>query len=218
MPNNATPQKQNFQRILDAKLDEISRESETPHLLLHACCAPCSSYVLEYLTSYFRISIDFYNPNITDHDEYEKRRGELARLISEMPLSNPVTLLDFSGYDPDAFQRCARGNESAPERGARCQACISLRLAHTLSLAREIHADFVTTTLTISPHKDADFINATGARLAEKFGTVWLFSDFKKRGGYARSIVLSREYHLYRQNFCGCEFSRAAAEARRKEN
>ena len=207
----------NYQLETDRILAQLPAE-RTPTLFLHACCAPCSSYVLEYLSRYFAITLFFYNPNISPEAEYLHRKAELCRLVQELPLGNPVTVVD-GDYLPERFYALAKGLEQEPERGARCQKCIGHRLEETFraAVALEISPDFVCTTLTISPHKDAVFINTRGAELAEQYGIPWLPTDFKKKGGYQRSIVLSREYDLYRQNFCGCVYSRLEAERREKE-
>lgn len=202
----------NYQLALDGILAKLPQE-RVPSLFLHACCAPCSSYVLEYLSQYFAITLFFYNPNISPESEYQYRRKELIRLVQEMSLVHPVTV--FSGeYEPERFFTLAKGREQEPERGMRCQKCIAHRLEESFRTAAylKVKPDFVGTTLTISPHKDAAFINMVGAALAEQYGVPWLFSDFKKKGGYQRSIVLSREYHLYRQAFCGCVYSQHKSE------
>lgn len=200
-----TLQKLNYQRELERVLQSIPT-GKTPILFLHACCAPCSSYVLEYLSRYFTIIIYFYNPNIMPEQEFSYRLSELRRLLQEMPLSGTVSVI-ARNWEPERFLSLAKGLEQEPERGERCRRCIGLRLEETFRAAKAASADYVTTTLSISPHKDAQFINEKGAALAEQYGVPWLFSDFKKKGGYQRSIVLSREYDLYRQNFCGCVFS-----------
>lgn len=195
----------NYQKKLEEQLETLCG---TPRLLLHACCAPCSSYVLEYLSRYFAITLFFYNPNIDDAAEYRKREAELARLAAALPHENPITFL-AARYDPAEFFEIARGLEAAPEGGARCMRCYELRLAETAQAARDGGFDYFTTTLSISPHKNAEALNQLGERLGETYGISYLYADFKKRGGYQRSIVLSREYSLYRQNFCGCRYSRA---------
>lgn len=202
------PSKINYQLETDRILAQLPEDRE-PMLFLHACCAPCSSYVLEYLSQYFAITLFFYNPNIAPESEYLHRKEELRRLVQELPLGHPVTIMD-GDYFPERFDALAKGLEHERERGARCQNCIGHRLEETFrsAAALEQKPDFVCTTLTISPHKDAAFINETGAALAEQYGIPWLYSDFKKKGGYQRSIVLSREYALYRQNFCGCVYSK----------
>ncbi|MCM1488802.1 MAG: epoxyqueuosine reductase QueH [Firmicutes bacterium] len=180
-------------------------------LLLHGCCAPCSSYVLEYLTEFFDITLLYYNPNISPLDEYNKRIGEVKRLISEMPLSCEVKLLE-GRYDPEAFFAAAKGLEHLPEGGERCFKCYRLRLEEAARAAKEGGFDFFTTTLSVSPHKNAEKLNEIGQELEKTYGVRYLFADFKKREGYKRSIELSRMYGLYRQNYCGCVFSRKNSE------
>lgn len=199
----------NYGRMLDDKLEELRRIGEKPSLLLHACCAPCSSHTLLYLYGYFNITVYFCNPNIAPEEEYEFRKAELKRLISELSLDVPVIDED---YNPAPFYELAKGLENLPERGERCQKCISFRLRKTAELARKIHADYFTTTLTISPHKDSSFINVCGGGLAEEYGIPYLFSDFKKHDGYKHSIQLSAQYNLYRQNYCGCIYSKKVME------
>lgn len=197
-------QKRNFQ----LEMERILNAAETPpHILLHACCAPCSSAVLERLTKYARITLFFYNPNILPETEYRFRLEELQRLLREMPLSGRVELLE-GAYEPERFLAFAKALADEPERGERCRQCIRLRLEMAAKTALEIGADYFATTLTVSPHKDAPFINAAGFAAAEQFGIPWLPSDFKKKEGYKRSIQLSAEYRLYRQNYCGCPFSK----------
>ncbi len=197
----------NYGRMLDDKLDELRKSGEKPSLLLHACCAPCSSHTLLYLYSFFNITVYFCNPNIAPEEEYDFRKAELKRLISELSLN--VTMID-EDYNPAPFYELAKGLESLPERSERCQKCIAYRLRKTAELAKKIHADFFTTTLTISPHKDSDFINRCGGAFAEEYGIPYLFSDFKKHDGYKHSIQLSAQYNLYRQNYCGCVYSKGA--------
>ena len=206
-----TEQKVNYQVILDKELKNIERNGKIPVLLLHVCCAPCSSYVLEYLNKYFRILIYFYNPNISPSKEYEYRLNEVKRLVEEMPLQNPVEIIEGK-YEPEIFYNLAKGLEVEPERGERCRKCISQRLKQAAYAAKELNADYFTTTLTISPHKDSSFINSSGREISQYTGITYLFSDFKKRNGYKRSIQLSAEYNLYRQNFCGCIYSKNNSE------
>lgn len=201
--------KVNYGLMLDKKLEELQKDGEKPSLLLHACCAPCSSYVLEYLHERFEITLYFCNPNIAPEEEYEYRKNELKRLVREMGLDISVIEED---YDPEPFYRLAKGLGELPERGERCRRCIGYRLKMAGAKAAELHSDYFTTTLTISPHKDCAFINECGARVSAECGVEYLFSDFKKHEGYKRSIELSREYDLYRQNYCGCVYSRAARE------
>ena len=201
-------QKINYGRMLDEKLSQLRDSGEKPSLLLHACCAPCSSYTLEYLHEYFNITLFFFNPNIAPEKEYLYRAAELKRLVTEMQLDIPVI---EAVYDPEPFFQLAKGLEECPERGERCRRCIAFRLRAAAEKAAEIHADFFTTTLTISPHKDCSFINLCGGEISQECGIPYLFSDFKKHDGYKRSIELSRIYNLYRQNYCGCVFSKLNA-------
>ena len=199
------PPKTNYQLVLDNTLKELSANGTNPRLLLHACCAPCSSYVLEYLTRYFDITVFFYNPNISPESEYIHRDTEIKRLISEMC---PGVSLIEGRYDPKEFFDIAKGLENEPERGARCLKCYRLRLMETALTAKAGGFDYFTTTLTISPQKDSAVLNLIGKEISETVGVPYLFSDFKKRGGYKRSIELSAQYSLYRQNYCGCIFSK----------
>lgn len=201
--------KVNYQKELDKVIDKIQRDGITPTLLLHVCCAPCSSYCLEYLSQYFKIIVFFYNPNISFKEEYDYRLSEEKRLIGEMKFKNPVEIID-SRYDPNEFFSAVKGLENEPEGGRRCLECFRLRLRESCKKAKEIGADYITTTLTISPLKNAQALNEIGSECAKEYGVSWLFSDFKKREGYKRSIVLSQEYDLYRQNYCGCAFSKQA--------
>lgn len=207
--------KVNYQKELDKVIDKIQRDGITPTLLLHVCCAPCSSYCLEYLSQYFKIIVFFYNPNISFKEEYDYRLSEEKRLIGEMKFKNPVEIID-SRYDPNEFFSAVKGLENEPEGGRRCLECFRLRLRESCKKAKEIGADYITTTLTISPLKNAQALNEIGSECAKEYGVSWLFSDFKKREGYKRSIVLSQEYDLYRQNYCGCVFSRQAGGLRTK--
>ena len=193
----------NYQKELDKILDKI--KDTKPTLLLHSCCAPCSSYVLEYLSQYY------YNPNIDSKEEYEKRVHEQQRLVKEMNL--PIKVID-AGYDPQTFFDMAKGYEEEPEGGKRCYRCYKLRLDQAAALAAREGFDYFTTTLTISPLKNAVWLNELGTKAGELSGATFLSSDFKKKGGYQRSIQLSKEYDLYRQNFCGCIFSKRESEER----
>ena len=196
----------NYQKELDKVIAQNRREGKTPRLLLHVCCAPCSSYCLEYLSQYFEITVYYYNPNISIKEEYEHRLNEEKRLVSQMPFKNPVTIIE-GAYEPREFFDAVKGLENEPEGGKRCEKCFELRLGSAAKLASDMGFDYFTTTLTISPLKNAELLNTIGAREAERCGASWLYSDFKKREGYKRSIELSREYDLYRQNYCGCVFS-----------
>lgn len=206
----------NYQKVLEEELRRIAEAGTRPRLLLHACCAPCSSYTLEYLAAYFDITVLFYNPNILPESEYTFRASELRRYIDEAPCGKGIALR-VEPYDAAPFFEMARGLETLPEGGERCRKCYRLRLAETARIAAAERFDYFCTTLSISPHKDAEALNVIGGELAAECGVPYLFSDFKKKGGYARSIVLSREYGLYRQNYCGCVYSKRAAEERQHE-
>lgn len=196
----------NYQRELDKITAEIERDGKAPTLLLHACCAPCSSYCLEYLSRYFSITVLFYNPNIYPGDEYQKRAAEVRRLISELKVKNEVSL-EVCDFFPDEFYEAVKGLEDCCEGGERCKKCFGLRLKKAAAYAKENSFDYFTTTLTISPLKNAQVLNEIGERVGEESGIKHLPSDFKKKGGYQRSIVLSKEHSLYRQDYCGCVFS-----------
>lgn len=204
-------QNRNYQKELEKKIEMQQREGVTPSLLLHSCCAPCSSYVLEYLAPYFKIYDFYYNPNISPKQEYEERREELKRLIEEMGLSASVIFLE-GDYHPEEFFAMAKGLEDLPEGGERCFRCYELRLREAAVKAKELRLDYFATTLTISPLKNAQKLNEIGERLAEEYGVAYLPSDFKKKNGYKRSVELSAQYELYRQNYCGCVFSKLQAE------
>ncbi|MBQ5446536.1 MAG: epoxyqueuosine reductase QueH [Lachnospiraceae bacterium] len=205
----------NYQKILDKEIEKIQKEKEKKTLLLHSCCAPCSSYVLEYLSKYFEITDLYYNPNIFPEEEYIYRSNELRRLIDEMPAKIPVKYISCE-YTPEDFNEIAKGREKEKEGGERCFLCYRLRLEKTAQIAMENNFDYFTTTLSISPLKNAEKLNEIGREMSEKYGVKYLYSDFKKRNGYKRSVELSKEYELYRQNFCGCVYSKA--EAIRREN
>lgn len=196
-------QKINYQRELDALIASLDK---TPRLLLHSCCAPCSSYCLEYLSQYFEITVLYYDPNIYPEEEFRKRAEEVRRLISQMPFKNHVSLV-VDDYDPDEFFDAVKGLEDAPEGGERCFVCYRLRLERAARYAAEHGFDYFCSTLSISPLKNAQKLNEIGSELSEIYKVPNLPNDFKKKGGYLRSIELSREYDLYRQNYCGCVFS-----------
>ena len=199
--------KRNYQKELEKEIRKWSELEVCPTILLHSCCAPCSSYCLEYLSKYAKITAFYYNPNITDRAEYEHRVAELKRLIEEMSMDNKAKFLEGS-YDQDSFYCIAKGLEGEPECGRRCIKCYELRLRKTAEEAVKGGYDYFTTTLTISPLKDAQVLNKLGIKLGEEYGVRYLSSDFKKSGGYQRSIELSRDFNLYRQNYCGCEYSK----------
>ncbi len=205
--------KRNFQKELDEIIEQNIAAGAVPKLLLHSCCAPCSSYVLEYLSRYFSITVLYYNPNISSREEYALRFAEQKRLIDEMTFENPVSLVEGE-YDPETFYVLGKGLEDCPERGERCHRCYRLRLEYTAKVAKDVGADYFATTLTLSPLKDASVLNAIGEELSGKYNVSYLPSDFKKRGGYQRSIELSREHSLYRQDFCGCIYSKQEAKKR----
>ncbi len=197
----------NYQKKLDELIEKLQKENAKPTLLLHACCAPCSSYCLEYLSNVFDITVLFYNPNIESEFEYNKRVDELIRFIDECRSIEGVNL-EILDYDNSEFYAAVEGMEDYEEGGARCFKCYELRLRKTAEYAKEHNFEYITTTLTISPHKNSDKINEIGLKVAEEFGLKYLLSDFKKNDGFKRSLELSKEYDLYRQNFCGCEFSK----------
>ena len=197
----------NYAKELDKIMDALRRENKRPTLLLHACCAPCLSAVLERLTAAFDVTVLFYNPNIAPEAEYEKRAAELARLIREMPAAQGVQMV-CAPYDAREFLDAVRGLEQVPEGGERCFACYRLRLEAAARYAKANGFDYFTTTLSISPLKNAAKLNEIGEALAAQYGVAHLPADFKKKEGYKRSIELSRAYGLYRQDFCGCVFSK----------
>ena len=193
----------NAQKNMDALIERAVSEGKAPSLLLHACCAPCSSYVLEYLSQYFHITVLYYNPNITFPEEYGYRLGEVERLIKEIPHKYPITLIR-GDYNPDEFFEAVKGLEDEPEGGARCAVCIPLRMEATARKAAAGGFEYFCTTLSVSPHKDAELINRTGESLQARFGVKWLPSDFKKRNGFLRTTQLCTEMGIYRQAYCGC--------------
>ena len=197
----------NYQKELEKLIEGQQKAGRVPRLFLHACCAPCSSYVLEYLSRFFSVTVFFYNPNISPKEEYEKRVSEIQRLISEMEYVHPVAFIEGE-YKPEDFYEMARGLEDVPEGGERCFRCYRLRMEEAARLAEQEGYDYFTTTLSISPLKNAGKINEIGQELSQIYKVEHLPSDFKKKNGYKRSIELSHEYGLYRQNYCGCVFSR----------
>jgi len=206
-------QKENYQRILDKTIEQLGKEGKVPSLLLHSCCAPCSSYVLEYLSEYFKITVLYYNPNISPKEEYEARVREQKRLIGEMDFTYPVSFLE-GNYVPEDFYEMAKGHENDKEGGERCFLCYEMRLCEAAEAAKMGNFDYFTTTLSISPLKNAQKLNEIGIRLAKEYGIAYLMSDFKKNNGYKRSVELSAEHHLYRQDYCGCVFSKREAKLR----
>ncbi|MFI3173694.1 MAG: epoxyqueuosine reductase QueH [Bacillota bacterium] len=213
MSNTPLPNKVNYQKKLEETLKEIAKKEEKPSLLLHSCCAPCSTYVLEYLAEKFKLTISYYNPNISPSEEYFLRAKELGHLIEEMQLSSRIDLR-IAAFDNMPFFELAKGKETEPEGGSRCVDCYRLRLAHTAALAKELQVDYFTTSLSISPHKNATLLNEIGEEQGGIFGIQYLYSDFKKKGGYLRSCELSKQYGLYRQEYCGCIFSKNNGQSR----
>ena len=212
--------RENYSQQLSKLIEKLQKEGEVPHLLLHACCAPCSSHCLEYLSKYFRITVFYYNPNISPKEEYTLRIEEIKRFFQEFKSEDEITLMEGK-YEPERFFQVVKGLEQEPEGGKRCEQCFKLRLSEAAKLAKELNADYYTTTLSISPLKNAELLNKIGKEEGDAIGVTHLPSDFKKKGGYARSIELSKEYNLYRQNFCGCVYSlqeAKAREAKRKES
>lgn len=196
-----------LEEIIKQTIEQKKNEGRIPSLLLHSCCAPCSSYVLEYLSDYFQITIFYYNPNISERSEYEKRVKEQKRLIEELPVKNRIFFKE-GNYNPTEYDRAVAGLEQLGERSKRCYSCYRLRLEKTAMVAQKEQFDFFTTTLSISPYKNAIWINEIGEELEEFYQVPFLYSDFKKKNGYKRSIELSTKYNLYRQDFCGCKYSK----------
>lgn len=215
-------QKRNYQKELEKIIEENRKKDIVPTLFLHACCAPCSSYCLEYLLQFFEITVFYYNPNISPKQEYQKRVKELEHLIERQEelsknavASYPIHFKE-GNYEPEKFYQMAKGMEELPEGGERCFACYKLRLQEAALEAAKGAYDYVTTTLSISPHKDAQKLNEIGEQMEKEYNVVWLPSDFKKKNGYQRSCELSKTFGLYRQDYCGCIFSKQEAERRKK--
>ena len=206
----------NYQKELEKIIEENRRSNKIPSLFLHSCCAPCSSYVLEYLSNFFSITVFYYNPNISPKEEYEHRVEEIRRLIGEMEFVHPVKFVE-GRYEPKEFFDMAKGLEDVPEGGERCFRCYRLRMEEAAKLAKEGGYDYFATTLTISPLKNAGKLNEIGEELEGIYKVSHLPSDFKKKNGYKSSIELSHEHGLYRQNYCGCVFSKREAMEREKE-
>ncbi|MBO6052342.1 MAG: epoxyqueuosine reductase QueH [Clostridia bacterium] len=206
---------ENYAKRFEEAIGEARASGKRPRLLLHACCAPCSSHCLEVLAEVYEITVFFYNPNIAPEEEHAFRLSELKRFVGEAGYR--TVAIDTPEYDPAPFEEMAKGLESLPEGGERCRRCYALRLRRTAEAARDGGFDAFTTTLSISPHKNAAWLNEIGLALSEEFGVPWLCSDFKKKDGYKRSIQLSAEYGLYRQDYCGCRFSREERERKNRE-
>ncbi len=194
----------NYDKLMEEQIKNIK---EGTHLLLHACCAPCSSAVLERIANYFKITIFYYNPNITDEEEYKKRIEEVKKLINSIKPKYKVSLIE-GNYEPEKFFEISKDLENEPERGKRCYKCYNLRLEETAKIAEKLKIPYFCTTLTLSPHKRVDWLNEIGERLDKEYTPTYLYSDFKKKDGYKRSIILSKELGLYRQDYCGCIYSK----------
>ncbi len=218
----------NFYAEFEKQIEDVSKLSKRPKLLLQACCCPCSSHCLEVLEGYFDISVYFYNPNIDEKQEYEKRLEELKRFTREADFALDVKVIE-GDYEPELFYEMAKGRENLPERGERCYDCYKLRLRKTAEYARDRGYDYFSTTLSISPYKNAEWLNEIGMELERKMretsgraedvkSPIFLFSDFKKKNGYKRSIELSEEYGLYRQDYCGCVFSKRDRDLKKSQN
>lgn len=188
-------------------LEEINKLKEPKKILLHSCCAPCSSYVITFLSNYFDITILYYNPNIQPKEEYEKRKKEQIRLIKSLNTKHKLDYLDCD-YDDDIYNKVIKGYEDCKEGGSRCHLCFNLRLEKTAILAKKHNYDYFCSTLTVSPHKNSKIINEIGSTISNKYNIKWLYSDFKKNEGYKQSIELSKKYELYRQDYCGCIYSK----------
>ena len=206
----------NYQKRMEELIARSCADGEVPRLLLHSCCAPCSSYCLMVLSEYFEVTVLYYNPNIYPEEEYRMRAREQERFIREFPTKHPVSFVE-GAYDTERFYAMAKGLEAEPERGARCTGCYELRLREAAEYAAKGEYDYFTTTLSISPMKDAERLNAIGGRLAEEYGVAYLYSDFKKKEGYKKSTEISREYGMYRQDYCGCVFSLREREHMREQ-
>ena len=196
-------EKQNFQLIMERQLETLKGGER---LLLHSCCGPCSSYVLDVLTKHFDVTLLYYNPNIYPSEEYQKRLAEQLRLLDEMPFEKSVSYMACE-YDEGEFLKAAKGLESEREGGVRCEKCFRLRLNKTAFEAQKNGFDYFTTTLSVSPHKNAQMLNEIGKELEKEYGVKYLYADFKKKDGYKKSVKLSEEYNLYRQDYCGCRFA-----------
>lgn len=203
--------KQNYQKRLEETIRLHQEKNSVPTLLLHSCCAPCSSYCLEYLSEYFKITVFYYNPNIYPEEEYGKRVEEQRRFIERLPVKHPISFVE-GAYDKERFYQMAKGLEDVKEGGERCFLCYELRLRESAKLAEQMGMDYFTTTLSISPLKNAEKLNEIGECIAKEYDVSYLSSDFKKKNGYQRSVELSEQYGMYRQNYCGCIFSKKQRE------
>lgn len=207
----------NYHKKMEEIISIIKKENKIYRLLLHSCCAPCSSYVLETLTPYFDITILYYNPNIEPFEEYLYRKEEEIRFIKEFPSINKIDIIDCD-YDNELFHEIATNLENAEEGGPRCFKCYNLRLEKTAQIAASNNYDYFATTLTVSPYKNSQKLNEIGSYLEKKYYVKYLYSDFKKNNGYKRSIELSKDYNLYRQDYCGCIYSKKARDSKKNQN
>lgn len=208
---NTNLENMNFSKELDKTIENIMASDKTPSLLMHSCCAPCSSYCLEYLSDFFDITVLYYNPNIFPKEEYEYRISEQERLINNLPVKNKIKFISTE-YTPNDFHNKIKGLEKEPEGGKRCEECFKIRLEYTANLAKEMGFDYFVTTLSISPLKNSKLLNKIGLEIEKKYGVKYLLSDFKKKNGYKRSVELSKIYELYRQDYCGCIYSKLERE------
>lgn len=199
--------KENYYLLFENQLNRIKEKGKVPTILLHSCCAPCSSHVITFLKDYFDITIIYYNPNIYPYEEYKKRKDEQIRLLNEIKSKNKLNIIDCD-YDNNIYEKTIKGLEKEKEGGSRCYKCFWLRLDKTAQIAKENNYDYFSTTLTISPYKNSTVINEIGKELETIYNITWLYSDYKKKDGYKKSIQLSKEYNLYRQNYCGCIYSK----------
>lgn len=207
----------NYAKIMDNIILELQKENKVPNLLLHSCCAPCSSHVIDTLHKYFNITIFYYNPNIEPESEYLKRKNEEINFIKKFPHQNKLEIID-SDYDNELYHQVVKGLENEKEGGARCMKCYYLRLDKTASKAKELGFDYFATTLTVSPFKNSAKINEFGEKLSQKYNIKYLYSDFKKKNGYKHSIELSKEYNLYRQDYCGCIYQKKERDEKKQQN
>lgn len=198
---------ENYYLLFEKQIEEIKNFPSVPNLLLHSCCAPCSSQVISTLTNFFNITILYYNPNIYPKEEYLKRKEEQKKLLNKIESINKLNIIDCD-YDNEVYEQTIKGLEKEKEGGSRCYKCFSLRLEKTAKIGEEKNYDYFSTTLTISPHKNSKIINIIGKSLEDKYNIKWLYSDHKKKDGYKKSIELSKKYNLYRQNYCGCIYSK----------
>ncbi|HAB66009.1 MAG TPA: hypothetical protein DCE23_01445 [Firmicutes bacterium] len=206
----------NYNKLMEEEISKIKETSKVPNILLHSCCAPCSSHVIDTLTPYFNITILYYNPNIEPYEEYLHRKEEEIRFINSYPNINKLDIIDCD-YDNKEFHEISKGLEQVKEGGARCLKCYNLRMEYTASKAKELNYDYFATTLTVSPLKNSTILNKIGERLSTKYNIKYLYSDFKKKNGYLHSIQLAKEYNLYRQDYCGCIYSKLEREKQKSD-